>query len=110
MTQTNSSTVPTINLAAPEGGGSRRAARLLEELASLLQRAHTPEEFHAEFLKHVLAALKGVAGGVWLRAAHGGFTLQYQVNLAEIGLDRIPNARACHAELLRTAAEQDRAV
>jgi multidrug efflux pump subunit AcrA (membrane-fusion protein) len=86
----------------------RRSARLLEEIAQLLQSSLSPAEFHAEYLQRVLAALRGVAGAVWGRSPQGHFHLQYQINTVEVGLERITNARACHAELLRLASERDR--
>lgn len=109
MTRTNPLPDPAPETAATEAS-SRRASRLLEEMAGLLQQALPPVEFYAEYLKRVLAAVRGVAGAVWLTAPDGGFRLHYQINLSEIGLDRVPHGRACHAELLRQAAEQGKTV
>jgi biotin carboxyl carrier protein len=85
-----------------------RMKRAMEETARLLQAPLTPAEFHAEFLQRVLAALDGVAGAVWLCSAEGEFRLEYQINLPEIGLDRIAGAAASHFQLLRRVAQGDR--
>ncbi len=85
-----------------------RMKRAMEEAARLLQAPLTPAEFHAEFLQRVLAALEGVAGAVWLCSPDGDFRLEYQINLAEVELDRIPGAAASHRELLRRTAQGDR--
>jgi biotin carboxyl carrier protein len=92
---------------APEATPSD-VGRFLEEIARLLEAAPAPNEFYAEFLQRVIAALGGVAGAVWLRTPEGQFQLQYQVNQAAVGLDAVPGGRACHAELLRKAAQRDR--
>ena len=77
-------------------------------MTQLLQSSLAPGDFYAEFLQRLLAALRGVAGAVWGRTPQGSFHLQYQINLAEVGLDQVPHGRACHGELLRAAAERDR--
>jgi biotin carboxyl carrier protein len=88
--------------------GPKRTGRLLEEIAQLLQQSLSPGEFYAEFLQRVLAALRAVAGAVWGRSPQGHLHLQYQINTDEVGLQRLTNGRACHAELLRLAAERER--
>ncbi|MFO0925504.1 MAG: HlyD family efflux transporter periplasmic adaptor subunit [Gemmataceae bacterium] len=104
MHQVTPGPTPALDLSAPEGL-SRRVSRLVDELAELLQQPLAPADFYAEYLKRVLAAVRGVAGAVWLTPADAPFRLQYQVNLAEVGLDKVAHGRACHAELLRQAAE-----
>lgn len=95
------------NGAAPEAATERRA-RLLEEIAGLLQSPLEPAEFYAEFLQRVVGALGGLAGAVRARTPQGEFRLEYQVNLDEVGLDEIPEARAGHAEILKRVARGDR--
>lgn len=104
MNQATPSPAAAVDAATPEGH-SRRVSRLLEEMAELLQQPFAPADFYAEYLKRVLTAVRGIAGAVWLTPSDGPFRLQYQVNLAEIGLDKVAHGRACHAELLRQAAE-----
>src|SRR4051812_35331195 len=95
--------------AEPAGNGNgagaeaapKRAALLTEELARLAQQPLPAQEFHAELLTRVTSALRAVAGAVWVRTGQGELSLSCQMNLAEIGLDRVPDAQTCHAELLR---------
>jgi biotin carboxyl carrier protein len=82
--------------------------RAMEEAARLLQAPLSLAEFHSAFLQRVLAALEGVAGAVWSRTREDDFRLESQINLAEVGLDHIPSAAACHHELLRRTTQGDR--
>ena len=110
LRQRTSTVTPTPSAPAntpSQEGPPKKVAALLEELTRLLQAPLPPAEFHAEFLQRVLPALRGVAGAIWGRDSRGHFQLQYQINLAEIGLDKIGGARPCHTELLRQAAERD---
>ena len=103
----NANPVPLAGSPLPEPA-LERLKRAMEETARLLQTAHTPAEFHAEFLQRVLAALEGVAGAVWSRTAEGEFRLEYQINLPAIGLDRIAGAASSHHQLLRRVAQGER--
>ncbi|HMP02111.1 MAG TPA: efflux RND transporter periplasmic adaptor subunit [Gemmatales bacterium] len=84
--------------------------RLIEEIARLADAPIGPMEFAAEFLQRVLLALAAPAGVMWNRTPQGNLQLQYQVNFNDMGLDGIPNGRACHDELLRLAVQQGRAM
>jgi hypothetical protein len=81
-----------------------RLNRFVEEIARLLQTPRAPADFYAEFLQRVLAALGGVAAAVWNRTPQGDFQAEYQINLAQVGLDQSPPARASHTEILRRVA------
>ncbi|HZT82369.1 MAG TPA: efflux RND transporter periplasmic adaptor subunit, partial [Gemmataceae bacterium] len=63
-----------------------------------------------EFLMRVLTALAAPAGAVWLRTQHGNLQLQYQIQMAQAGLDRSEEARTSHDELLRQAVMQARPI
>jgi multidrug efflux pump subunit AcrA (membrane-fusion protein) len=93
---------------APSEGDSRQLPHFLEDMARLLETPLPPTEFYAEFLQRVLAATGAVAGSVWGRDPQGNFPLHYQINVAEVGLDQAAHGRACHAEVLRHAAQRDR--
>lgn len=84
--------------------------RLIEEIARLSDSPLNPLEFGAEFLQRVLLALAAPAGVLWHRTPQGNLQLQYQVNFNDVGLDQLPNARACHDELLRLAVQQGRSL
>ena len=58
---------------------------LLGEIAQLAKRDVSPEEFHAEFLRWVTAALGAVGGGLWI-LDKGTLTLSYQINFKELQL------------------------
>jgi multidrug efflux pump subunit AcrA (membrane-fusion protein) len=54
---------------------------IIQEVANLSQTAISPEDYFAGFLKQVVSALAAEGGAIWLTAADGAITLQYQVNL-----------------------------
>jgi hypothetical protein len=58
---------------------------LLGEIAQLSKRDLPPEEFHAEFLRRVVAALDAVGGGVWIVEGNS-LSLAYQINFKELRL------------------------
>src|SRR3982074_3588879 len=65
-----------------------------------------PPEYYAKFLELVLQALQAPAGAVWIRTPQGNLVLQCQASIREVGIDRSPEDRAMHDELLRQAALQ----
>jgi hypothetical protein len=65
-----------------------------------------PPEYYAKFLELVLQALQAPAGAVWIRTPQGNLVLQCQASIREVGIDRTPEDRAMHDELLRQAALQ----
>ena len=58
---------------------------LMGEITQLSQRDIPPDEFHAEFLRRVVAALGAVGGGLWI-LDRGTLTLSYQINFKELRL------------------------
>ncbi|MCL2004848.1 MAG: efflux RND transporter periplasmic adaptor subunit [Planctomycetaceae bacterium] len=70
---------------------------LLGEITQLSKRDITPEEFHAEFLRWVTAALGAVGGGLWT-LERGTLSLSYQINFKELQLKE--NEVDKHARLL----------
>jgi hypothetical protein len=83
---------------------ARQIKRLVEEIIRLSEQELPPEDYYREFLKRVLTALEAPAGAVWVRSPQGNFSLQYQINVQEVGLDRTEAGRRSHDELIRQAA------
>ena len=97
---------PPVGAAPTVESPPHRTARLLEEMAALLESCPPPPEFYGGFLQRVMSALRAVAGAVWSRPTPTRFQLEFQCNLGEIGLEGIANGRNCHGELLRMAASK----
>jgi len=81
----------------------QRINRLTEEIAHLSEQELSPAEYYGEFLQRILTILDAPAGAVWVRTAQGNLQLQYQINMAQVGLDRAENSRVMHGELIRQA-------
>ncbi|MBV9122190.1 MAG: secretion protein HlyD, partial [Planctomycetes bacterium] len=81
---------------------------LVEEVARLAEKDISPVEFFGEFLKRVLTVLVAPAGAVWLRTPQGHLQLQYQINMAQVGLDKDEAGRQSHDELLRQGLKEAR--
>jgi hypothetical protein len=84
----------------------RKLTRRLEEVERLCESTAPPSMFYGEMLKRLLESLAAPAGVVWTRTAQGNLQLQFQINLGEVGLDRTPETRQIHEELLRYAFTQ----
>jgi len=69
---------------------------LLNEIAQLSKSDIPPDEFHAEFLRRVVAALGAVGGALWILDGNA-LALAYQINFKEI---RLPEGDAKHSRLL----------
>lgn len=79
----------------------RQINRLAEEIAQLSEMELAPAEYYDGFLQRLLTAIAAPAGAVWIRTPQGNLQLQYQIRMGEVGLDRFPNSRQMHNELLR---------
>lgn len=102
-----------ISSASSQGETQQEQARkqvnqLAEEVAQLAEADVQPAQFYSEFLQRVYFALQGFAAAVWVRTPQGNLQLQCQINLRELGLDRTPDSRPMHDELLRQAALQQK--
>src|SRR5476651_2343721 len=80
--------------------------RIAEEIAQLSESDIQPAQYYSEFLQRVYFAMQGFGAAVWIRTPQGNLQLQCQINLREVGLDRTPDSRPMHDELLRQAAMQ----
>jgi len=69
---------------------------LLNEIAQLSKSDIPPDEFHAEFLRRVVAALGAIGGALWILDGKT-LSLAYQINFKEL---RLPEGDAKHARLL----------
>src|SRR5439155_22943738 len=76
------------------------------EIARIPESDLAPPEYYGKFLELVLQALQAPAGAVWIRTPQGNLVLQCQASIREVGIDRTPEDRAMHDELLRQAALQ----
>ena len=84
----------------------RQVNQIAEEVAQLAEAETTPAQFYSDFLQRLYFAVQGFAGAVWIRTGQGNLLLQCQINLREVGLDRTPESRPMHDELLRQSALQ----
>jgi hypothetical protein len=84
----------------------RQVNQIAEEIAQLSEADIQPAQYYSEFLQRVYFAIQGFAAAVWVRTPQGNLQLQCQINLREVGLDRTPDSRPLHDELLRQAALQ----
>lgn len=82
----------------------RQINRIAEEITQLSEAELAPADYYRELLNRLYNAAQAAAGAIWLRTPQGNLVLQYQVNMREAGLDRHPQARPMHDELLRQAA------
>jgi hypothetical protein len=95
---------PEPQLTVQQAEQARQIKRLVEEIIRLSEQDLPPEDYYREFLKRVLHALEAPAGAVWIRNPQGNFSLQYQINTQQVGLDRTEEGRRSHTELIRFAA------
>src|SRR6516162_10392379 len=84
----------------------RQVNQMAEEIAQLAEADMEPTQFYGEFLQRVYFAIHGFAAAIWVRTPQGNLQLQCQINLREVGLDRSPECRPLHDEMLRQAALQ----
>lgn len=110
------STTPTGGPGGPGGDGpdNRKLLeqtrlqinRLIEEVARLSESEIPPSDFYAEMLKRTLSAMAAPVGAVWTLSEEGALTLQFQINIQEVGFNQNEAARNSHDELLREAIQQ----
>lgn len=74
---------------------------IIEEIARLTEQDIQPAQYFGEFLKRILTVLVAPAGAIWIRTPQGHLQLQYQINMAQVGLDATEEGRRQHDELLR---------
>lgn len=80
---------------------TRREIRaLVNEVTQLSQSQVSLEDFCEGFLTRVVSALAAVGGAIWLVDADRRLRLQYQVNLASVGLAESEEAQLRHSLLL----------
>ena len=84
----------------------RQVNQIAEEIAQLSEQDMPPAQYYSEFLQRVYFALQAFAAAVWIRSPQGNLLNQCQINVREIGLERTPDSRPMHDELLRQAAMQ----
>jgi multidrug efflux pump subunit AcrA (membrane-fusion protein) len=83
---------------------------LVQEITQLAGQDVSPETFYSGFLTRVVSAMAAVGGAVWIVADGGKLKLQYQVNLAQTGVDASPQGRSQHALLVKNVVESAQTV
>lgn len=78
----------------------RQIRALVNEIAQISRSDVAPEEFHAEFLQRVVAALGAIGGAIWTTDDSGRLGLGYQINLQEARLHDNEEANKTHSALL----------
>src|SRR4030095_14962655 len=84
----------------------KQVEQLTAEIAQLAEADIQPTQFYSDFLQRLYFAVQGFAAAIWVRTPQGNLQLQCKINLREVGLDRSPESRPLHDELLRQAAMQ----
>lgn len=86
----------------------RQVNQLADEIAQLAESDVAPAHFYSEFLQRAYFAVQAFAAAAWIKTPQGNLQLQCQINLREVGLDRTPDSKPMHDELLRQAAMQSK--
>lgn len=86
----------------------RQVNQLAEEIAQLTEADIAPAQYYSELLQRLYFAMQAFGAAVWIRTSQGNLQLQCQINLREIGLDRTPDSKPVHDELLRQAIIQSK--
>lgn len=86
----------------------RQVNQVAEEIAQLAESDIPPAQMYSDFLQRTYFATQAYAGAVWVRTSQGNLQLQCQINLREVGLERSPESRPMHDELLRHAVMQSK--
>lgn len=74
---------------------------LVQEVSELAASDIAPEEFYAGFLPRVVSAMAAVGGAVWIKGESGRLQVAFQVNLAQTGVERSPQDRTRHGQLIK---------
>lgn len=104
--QTSTQTASNPLEAAQVEQARKQVNQLTEEIAQLSESDIQPAQYYAEFLQRVYFAMQAFGAAVWIRTPQGNLQLQCQINLRDVGLDRSPDSKPMHDELLRQAALQ----
>jgi multidrug efflux pump subunit AcrA (membrane-fusion protein) len=83
---------------------------LVHEITQLASQEISRDEFFAGFLNRVVSALGAVGGAVWTRGDGGQLKLEYQVSLAQTGIDASPEGRTRHSQLVQTVLDGAQAI
>ena len=75
----------------------------LDEVARLCESGVAVSTFYGEMLQRLLESLTAVGGAVWVRTAQGHLQQQFQINVAQTGLDNSDVGKEGHDALLRGA-------
>ena len=95
-----------MNPADAEQQRRQQISQIAEEIAQLSEADLQPAQYYSEFLQRIYFVVQAYAAAVWIRTPQGNLVIQCQINLRELNLDRTPETRPMHDELLRQAALQ----
>jgi hypothetical protein len=95
-----------MNPADAEQARRQQVSQIAEEIAQLSEQDLQPMQYYSEFLQRIYFVVQAFAAAVWIRTPQGNLVIQCQINLRELNLDRTPETRPMHDELLRQSALQ----
>jgi multidrug efflux pump subunit AcrA (membrane-fusion protein) len=73
---------------------------LINEIQQLARQNLAPGQFYSEFLNRVVQAVAAVGGVIWTTGENGQLSLQYQLNLQQIGVMQDEEKNKRHSRLL----------
>jgi hypothetical protein len=83
---------------------------LVQEITQLAGQDISPEAFYGGFLPRVVTAMGALGGAVWTCGENARLKLDYQVNLAQTGIETSPHARLQHGVLLKSVVDGGQAI
>jgi multidrug efflux pump subunit AcrA (membrane-fusion protein) len=83
---------------------------LVQEITRLAAQDILPAEFYSGFLTRIVSAMAAAGGAIWTKAENGSLKLQFQINLANSGIDSSSRSRSQHNLLLKSVAESGQAL
>jgi hypothetical protein len=81
---------------------------LVAEITQLSKTLLPPEQFYAEFLPRVVAALAAFGGAVWTLSSELEMAIQYEVNFEKAGIGDSERLKAEHGRLLHKVFSRGR--
>jgi multidrug efflux pump subunit AcrA (membrane-fusion protein) len=83
---------------------------LVQEITRLSTQDISPDEFYSGFLTRIVSAMAATGGAVWLRTENGSLKLQFQINLAQSGVEASARSRSQHGLLLKSVVDNGQAL
>ncbi|HEY2413480.1 MAG TPA: HlyD family efflux transporter periplasmic adaptor subunit [Pirellulaceae bacterium] len=83
---------------------------LVQEITKLSAQDISPDEFYSGLLARIVSAMAATGGAVWLKTENGQLKLQFQINLANSGIDSSARSRSQHSLLLKNVVDSGQAL